>query len=127
MNFRTRFLASFVLWAFGIFLVSPITTMAKEGADIVITGVSSFDTCGTNITCEKTSDHIYQCHTTGTMIGDLGGHVYQMSTGKTSSIISSYGGIDHRDSKYLDRISQLDYIGPDTFVYPFVGIIKIQV
>jgi hypothetical protein len=107
--------------------MSPIVAVAREGSDIVIVGLDSFETCGTNITCEKTSEHTYQCHTTTLMIGDLGRHVHQISTGKIPPIIFSYPGIDHRDFRCFGRISQLDYSGPDTFVYPFVGIIKIQV
>jgi hypothetical protein len=122
-----RFFSSFVLLAFGIFLMSPIVAIASKGSDIVITGSSSFDTCSTNVTCEQTSDTSYQCHSTSIMMTGLGGQVHKISVGKTPPGVLPYARYREMDRVSCPRGMQSSYIGPDTFVYPFVRITKIQV
>jgi hypothetical protein len=122
-----RFFTSLTLLAFGMFLMSPIVVVASEGSDIIITGSSSFDTCSTLIVCEKTSDTSYQCHTTSATMASLGGQVHQISVGKTSPIILAYARYREEDSTRQSREVQINHIERDTFIYPFVGITKIQV
>jgi hypothetical protein len=122
-----RFFSSFVLLAFGIFLMSPIVAIASKGSDIIVMTASIWDSCTTSVVCEQTSDTSYQCHSTSMMMTGLSGQVHQISVGKTAPGVLPYARYREMDRVSCPRGMQSSYIGPDTFVYPFVRITKIQV
>lgn len=127
MNLLVRLFSSFVLGAFGIFLMSPVVAVAREGSDIIVMAASAWDSCTTGVVCEQTSDMSYQCHSTSATMASLGGSIHQISVGKTAPMVLPYARYREMDRVRQPRAIQISYIGPDTFVYPFVRITKIQV
>ena len=126
MIFR-RWMASLFLCIFGLFLGSPSFAITSESWEITVLSSGVSDTCTWNIACEKLDETRYVCRASGETISNLGNSIHHIPVGKyKSDILIGTGGTM---SSSCDQIPEkrISYIEPDTYVYPFVRIIKIQV
>ncbi len=126
MIFRS-WITSLFLCIFGLFLGSPTFAVANETKEITILSGGFSDTCTWNIQCEKLDETRYVCRASGEVISNLGNSIHHIPVGKYNSdaLIGTSGNIVSSCGQILEK--RISYIEPDTFVYPFVRITKIQV
>lgn len=127
MNLLTRIFTSLLLSAFGLFLASPIFALTNNTEDIIVLSSNFSDTCTSNIQCEVLADGQYFCHSGTENISSQWWSIHHIPTSKsgdTSISNNSHFAIPPR--RYvIQKIAT--YTGPDIYIYPFVGITKIQV
>lgn len=126
MIFRS-WITSLFLLIFGLFLGSPTFAVTNETKEITILSSGFSDTCTWNIACEKLDETRYVCHASGEAISNLGNSIHHIPVGKyKSDILIGTGGTMTFSCDQIPE-KRISYTEPDTFVYPFVRIIKIQV
>lgn len=128
MKLFSRILASLILNTFVIFLANPIFAIGTENQNTIILGTYFTDTCNWNIQCESTPDGQYVCHSTTEGISSQGWFLHPIPTGKQSADLSDYirNNLFYCLEVYIQE-KKITYVWPDTYIYPFVGILKIQV
>jgi hypothetical protein len=127
MNLLTRIFTSLLISAFGLFLASPIFALSNNTENLIVLSSNISDTCTSNIQCEVLADGQYFCHSGTENISSQWWSIHHIPTSKSGDTIisnNSQFSIPPREN-LVQKIAT--YIGPDTYIYPFVGIIKIQV
>lgn len=127
MNLLTRIFTSLLISAFGLFLASPIFALSNNTENLIVLSSNISDTCTSNIQCEVLADGQYFCHSGTENISSQWWSIHHIPTSKSGDTIisnNSQFSIPPREN-LVKKIAT--YIGPDAYIYPFVGIIKIQV
>lgn len=126
MNLLQKFISVFLIQIFGFFILNPL--FANSESDFVITSSNTIaDNCSKNIQCYQVADNQYNCTETESAIGGTQAHISSIQIGKSDTIISKY--CDNQASIYsaYQVLRWLLYESPEWDIYPYVGIIKIQV
>lgn len=127
MKLFSRIFASFLLSTFAIFLASPIFTFGLQNQNTIILSTNFSETCNWNIQCESSPDGQYICHSTTESITSQWWSIRHVPTGKQCADLSIYIRNNQFYSLEYINTKNITYIWPDRYIYPFVGIIKIQV
>lgn len=128
MKLFSRLFTSFLLGTFGIFLASPIFASGVENQNTIILGTNFSDTCNWNIQCETSPDGQCICSSGTETLSAQWWSVHHIPVGKYGTDINvSCITFFQRTTDGIVQEKKITYIEPDTYIYPFVGIIKIQV
>lgn len=128
MQIFTRLTSLLLTFVVGFFSMSPSMTLGAWQDKIIVMGGRVGDTCTVNIECFNIGESRIVCQSSGEMIIPAPCTIHSIW-----SIVSplsgltpwSYGTQD--ETHNIPQKIGLLYREPDTFVYPFVSIIKIQV
>lgn len=127
MKLIQRIFALFVSLSFGLFIMSPLFALHAESQNTIILSSNFGDTCTSNIQCEVLIDGQYFCHSSNESISNQWGSIHHIPAGKSMDHSISYYWTSIIESSDSIREKRNTYIEPDPYIYPFVGIIKIQV
>lgn len=128
MKLFSRLFTSFLLGTFGIFLASPIFASGAENHGTIILGTNFSDTCNWNIQCETSPDGQYICISGTETLSEQWWSVHHIPVGKygTDIIVPCITFFQYIPENIIQK-KKITYIEPDIYIYPFVGIIKMQV
>ncbi|MBX9809615.1 hypothetical protein K2X92_04475 [Candidatus Gracilibacteria bacterium] len=126
MNLLQKFIALILVQLFGLFLSNPLFAISGENK-IVVSNININDVCGKNIQCYEIGENQYKCEQTSAGINNLQGHFSNIQVGNNDQIvyhdIRSGFTVQQSNSLATNKL----YRNPEGDIYPFVGIIKIQV
>ncbi len=126
MNLLQKFISVFLIQLLGFFILNPL--FANAESDFIITTSNNIsDNCSKNIQCYQVSDNQYSCTETESAIVWVQSHISSIQIGKTDTVISKYSDNQSVVSPNYAILNSLLYQDPELKIYPFVGIIKIQV
>lgn len=127
MNLFIRFFASMLLFLFGLFLSSPIFASNIELSGIILPSSNYFDTCNWKIQCDELPNGQYICHVSNESLSAQWGIVQYVPVGNYGNGSVPTVWYCHIYSRGTIQEKTITYVWPDTYVYPFVRITKIQV
>jgi hypothetical protein len=128
MNFFKRFITYVSLLAFAQFIGSPFLHATWEDNWFIVSLGSTVGNCTTsNYHCEKIDDVNYVCERNSELSSNHNIQFREIPTGQTQQ--ASFIQNKCSDGSEISCPIELwkHYKSPDTYVYPFVSIIKIQV
>lgn len=128
MKLFSRVSTSLLLSIFCLFLAGPIFAIWEENQNTIILSTNFSDTCNWNIQCEPTPDWQYVCSSSTESLSGQGWSIHHIPVGKYGTdIIATRITIFQYIPERVIQEKKITYVWPDTYIYPFVGILKIQV
>jgi hypothetical protein len=126
MKLLQKFIITILLQAIGLFILNPIFATSIENINTV-SGIMMSDFCGTNIQCYEINENEYACEQNDAWITNTQSHTSSTQTGKHDSNTHYLTEFNNKNQLKSLTIKHYLYKNPDIDIYPFVGIIKIQV
>lgn len=128
MQIVVRMTSIFLTLVVGFFVMSPSIAIGAWQDDIIVMSGRVGDSCTVNIECRDVGESRIVCRSTGETIVPAGCTVRSIAWLLVPSIWWSWWVNWISWDAYIEsKAIGLLYEEPDTFVYPFVRIIKIQV
>lgn len=126
MKLLQKIILTLLLQVFGLFILNPIFALSIENINTV-SGVSFTDFCGANIQCYEINKNEYKCEQNDAWMTNSQSHASSIQSWKhDNSIYQPFWNGNLAQTNYKVAKNQF-YKNPDIDIYPFVGIIKIQV
>ncbi len=126
MKLLQKIILTLLLQIFGLFILNPIFALSIENINTV-SGITFSDFCGANIQCYEINQNEYKCEQNDAWMTNSQSHVSTIQNWKhDNNIYQPLWNGNLTQTNYQDTKNQF-HKNPDIDIYPFVGIIKIQV